>query len=584
MRKTYQQLKWFLQLYRRQYVLAILLILASYAASLIPLRLVGYMSDRIVAGTMMIPELVRLVVMMLGLTVLLYVVTYFWQLYTFKASDVIAFETRKRLVRKYLAQSPPFFQRNSTGSLMGKATNDVSSLETLAGFGVMSLIDATIYPFSLLVIMATTLSWKLTLFSIVPLPLLIFLSTKLGAVYNRRYDEAQQAFDEMNERVLENIAGVRVLRAFGQQAAEEAGFSGSAEHLYEKHMAVARLEALFPALSRVVPALSYVVAIVLGAHYVGIGEMTSGELVSFVIFLNMLAWPMLALGEFINILEQGSASLDRIEELTFYKEDVSDRPGAVPYAGGGDIVFDGLDFCYPDTGTDVLKDIRFTLRSGQTLGLVGPVGSGKTTLLKQLLRFYPLERGRVLLGGRPLEDYSIDSVRAAVGYVPQQHVLFSRTIAENIRMGEQCGSGLSLDEAVELADFAKDLPQLPAGLNTLAGEKGVALSGGQKQRIQIARALIAEPEILILDDSLSAVDAQTQEKLLAALRRTRRGKTTLISAHRLSAVMHADLILVLDDGCIAEHGTHHELMAYDNWYKAQFLRQQLEQEAVHARA
>lgn len=578
MKNLYQKMKWFLHLYRREYALSVSLILVNYVTSLIPLRLVGHISDRIVASSITLNELLWLFALMIVLTVSGYVIGYIWQLNLFKAADVIAYETRRRLVAKYLAQAPPFFQRHSTGSLMGKATNDVGALEALAGFGVMSLIDSTIYPITLIVIMATSISWQLTLFSIVPLPLLIVFSTRVGAAYNRKWDEAQQAFDEMNDRVLENVAGVRVLRAYVQEAAEEKTFSVAAEKLYAKNMEVAKLEALFPAISRVIPALSYVIAVLIGAIYINRGEMTSGQLVSFIIYLNMLTWPMLALGEFINISEQGASSMERIDELMRYPEDMVDKPEAVTYPGGGDIVFSGLTFAYPDIGENALHAIDFELKHGQTLGLVGPIGSGKTTILKQLLRFYPLREATVFLGGRPIEDYTIDSVRRAIGYVPQQHVLFSRSIEANILMGKQEDSEMSVTEAVKLSDFAKDIPHLPEALDTLAGEKGIALSGGQKQRIQIARALIADPEILILDDSLSAVDAQTQEVLLSGLKRMRAGKTTLIAAHRLSAVMHADMILVLDEGRITHRGRHQELMAYDNWYKEQFTRQQLEQE------
>lgn len=578
MKNLLHQMKWFIRLYAREYAIAVTLLLVSYVAALLPLRLVGYISDGIVNKTITINDLFWLVVAMFVLTIGGYIIGYIWQLLLFKGSDVISFELRKRLVQKYLGQTPPFFQRNSTGSLMGKATNDVSALEALAGFGVMSFIDSTIYPVTVLVIMATSISWKLTLLSIIPLPLLIVMSTKVGAIFNRRWTEAQEAFDSMNERVLENVAGVRVLRAYVQTAAEEKTFIASAENLYEKNMAMARLDALFPAFSRVIPALSYVIAVGVGAVLINNGEMTAGQLVSFIIYLNMLSWPMIALGEFINISEQGASSMERIDELLRYPEDMVDKTDAVPYPGKADIKVNNLTFHYPDHTEAALSDVSFSLNNGETLGLVGPIGCGKTTLLKQFLRFYPLPAKTVWLGDHAIEDYVIADVRGAIGYVPQQHVLFSRSIRRNIELGKPDDGTLDVETVVAMADFAKDIPQLPDGLETLAGEKGIALSGGQKQRIQIARALIADPEILILDDSLSAVDAQTQEKLLGTLRKTRAGKTTLIAAHRLSAVMHADLILVMDEGAITHRGTHDELMAYDNWYREQFERQQLEQQ------
>jgi len=493
MKNLYEKMKWFLHLYRREYALSVSLILVNYVTSLIPLRLVGHISDRIVAKSITLNELIWLFVLMIVLTVGGYVVGYIWQVYLFKAADVIGYEARRRLVAKYLAQAPPFFQRHSTGSLMGKATNDVSALEALAGFGVMSLVDSTIYPITLLVIMATSISWQLTLFSIVPLPLLIVFSTKVGAVYNRKWDEAQQAFDKMNDRVLENVAGVRVLRAYVQEEAEEKTFSNSAETLYEKNMDVAKLEALFPAISRVIPALSYVIAVLIGALYISRGQMTSGQLVSFIIYLNMLTWPMLALGEFINVAEQGASSMERIDELLHYKEDIVDKKEAIAYEGGGDITFQKVSFSYPDIKEKALAEIDFHLKHGQTLGLVGPIGSGKTTILKQLLRFYPIKDASVLLGGRPIEDYDVDSVRKAIGYVPQQHVLFSRSIEDNILMGKQEEGAMTVEEAVALEE-----PQIDAGLGghllqIRRLEFGVAAGRGEEQLdVAAGERLVAE--------------------------------------------------------------------------------------------
>ena len=580
MKQVFRRMSWFIHQYRRSYLIAIIFMLLNAGLGVIPARAIGAISDLIVQRRIDLPTFYLYIGLLMLLTIALYGINYVWQFVVFRASDVISRTTRRRLVRKYLAQSPIFFARNSTGSLMGKATNDVDAISELAGFGTMAIFDATIYPIAILLVMTLTLSWKLTLASVLPLPLLIFISKRLGALLYQRYDEAQQAFDRMNEDVLENVAGVRVIRAYNREADEQRRFSETAENLYDKNMRVVRLNALFPPLSKVVPSLCYIIALVYGAQLMRAGEMSSGDIISFIFFLGMLTWPMFAVGDFINVSQQGSASMERIRELQDYPDDVVDREDAEDWDGTGDLVLEGYSFSYPGTERPALVDIDLELRAGQTLGVVGRIGSGKTTLLKQLLRFYPLQdEGTIALGGRSIDAWRVASIRRHIGYVPQQHVLFSRSIRENIELGgerERPERNLTVDEAIDLADFRKDLVQLPEGLETMAGEKGIALSGGQKQRISIARALMKDPAILILDDSLSAVDASTEEQVLAAIRSERRGRTTLISTHRLSAVMHADLILVLDEGRVVERGTHEELMATENWYSEQFRRQQLE--------
>jgi ATP-binding cassette subfamily B protein len=305
-------------------------------------------------------------------------------------------------------------------------------------------------------------------------------------------------------------------------------------------------------------------------------EITLGELVSFNVFLGMLIWPMFAVGELINVMQRGNASLDRVNETLAYKPDVQNAPETEPVDIPENIVFDRVTFRYPSSIIDNLVDISFELKRGQTLGIVGRTGSGKTTLLKQLLREYPLGGGTIAIAGVPMERIAVEQIRSWIGYVPQQPVLFSKTIRENILFGRKDGTEEELQRALELASFSKDIRFLPDGLETLVGEKGVALSGGQKQRVSIARALIADPEILLLDDALSAVDAKTEAEIIAGIRSERAGKTTLITTHRLSAVQHADWILVLDEGRIAEQGTHEQLLQLGGWYKEQYDRQKLE--------
>jgi ATP-binding cassette subfamily B protein len=305
-------------------------------------------------------------------------------------------------------------------------------------------------------------------------------------------------------------------------------------------------------------------------------EITPGELVSFNVFLGMLIWPMIALGELINVMQRGNASLDRVNETLGYKPDVVDTHDKPVILQPESIVFQQVTFRYPSSSVDNLINVSFTLKQGQTLGIVGRTGSGKTTLLKQLLREYPLGKGTISISDVPIQQLNIENIHGWIGYVSQLPILFSKTIKENILFGAREASEEELQNALELAAFSKDVHFLPEGIQTLVGEKGVALSGGQKQRVSIARALIANPEILILDDALSAVDAKTETKIVHGIRSQRAGRTTLITTHRLSAIQHADWIIVLDDGSIVEEGTHEQLLKQNGWYKEQYDRQQIE--------
>ncbi|SEN83906.1 ATP-binding cassette, subfamily B [Paenisporosarcina quisquiliarum] len=570
------KLKWFFKDHWKRYTVAISLLIIASAFEVLPPWLVGEAIDAITMGEMTKESLMQYVLYFVGIIIIGYGLNFVWQYQLFGGSITIERILRSKLNLKFLNMTPTFYEKNRTGDLMARATNDLNAVATTAGFGIMTLIDSTMYMAALILAMGFLISWKLTIFAILPIPILAFIMQYLGKIIHEKYMVAQDAFGDLNDRVLESVAGVRVIRAYVQERADEQNFANMSEEVYEKNMIVERIDALFGPITKVGTGISYVVALGYGAYLVSKGEMTVGNLITFNVYLGMAIWPMFAIGELINVMQRGNASLDRVQETLNYDQDVKDPISPVQLNSVESIGFTDVGFQYPLSQVKNLQNIRVKLQKGQTLGIVGKTGSGKTTFMKQLLKEYPIGAGQLTIGETAISAQAKDQVLEWIGYVPQDHVLFSRTIRQNILFGKEDATEEELEEAIRLAHFQKDLMNLPMGLETLVGEKGVSLSGGQKQRVSIARALIKNPEILLLDDSLSAVDAKTEAKIIENIQNERSGKTTIITTHRLSGIQHADHIIVLDEGLIVEEGSHEELLTQNGWYKEQYDRQQLE--------
>jgi ATP-binding cassette subfamily B protein len=571
-----KKLSWFFKMNWKRYTLAITLLVLTGFIDVIPPYLTGYLVDGISQGTLGNADFNRTMYIWIVLTVVGYGITYVWHYKLFGGAFVLERLLRSNLMGHFLRMKPTFYERNRTGDLMARSTNDLGAVATTAGFGILTLVDSTLFMITILIVMAGTISLKLTLASLLPLPLMAIAMSYYGKKIHERFTKAQDAFGELNDGVLESVAGVRVIRAFVQEHASQARFEAKTDEVLGKNIAVAKIEALFEPTMKILVGTSYLIGLCYGGYLVFHNEITLGELVSFNIFLGMLIWPMFAIGELVNIMQRGSASLDRVNETLAYKPDVQDDPNPVKVDEPDVLHLNKTAFRYPSSQTNNLDQVSLKLLQGQTLGIVGRTGSGKTTLLKQFLREYPLGQGEITVSGTPIQRLGMDDLLGWIGYVPQQPILFSRTIRQNILFGAADASEDDLQRALERASFAKDIAFLPDGLNTMVGEKGVALSGGQKQRVSIARALIADPEILMLDDALSAVDAKTEAEIIDGIRTERAGKTTLITTHRLSAVQHADWIIVLEDGRIVQEGTHENLIASGGWYREQYDRQQLE--------
>lgn len=570
------KLRWFFKEQWKRYVIAILLLIIVGILDVIPPKLVGMAIDNIHLGNLTWSGILRYLLYLFLITVVSYGITYVWMYQLFGGAYLVERKLRSRLMGHFFRMTPAFYERNRTGDLMARATNDLKAVSITAGFGILTLIDSTVFMLTILFTMSVLISWKLTLAAILPLPIMAVLMTIYGKKIHERFIEAQDSFGDLNDKVLESVAGVRVIRAYVQERADENRFHQMTEDVYSKNMKVAKIDSLFDPTIKVLTGMSYLIGLGYGAYLVFHQAITLGDLVSFNVYLGMLIWPMFAIGELMNLMQRGSASLDRVEETLSAKEDVTNPENPISVDQPNTIEFNSYEFQYPTSSVKNLKNIHLDLSRGNTLGIVGKTGSGKTTLIKQLLREYKEGNGNFAFSGVDISRQTKEQVRDWIGYVPQDHVLFSRTIKENILFGHPEASDKEIQEAIDLAYFRKDLELLPEGLETLVGEKGVALSGGQKQRISIARALIKNPEILILDDSLSAVDAKTETNIIENIQKERSGKTTIITTHRLSAVEHADWILVLDDGEIIQEGTHNKLVKEEGWYLEQYDRQQLE--------
>lgn len=569
-----RKLGWFLKLEKRRYIIGILALSLVSVFNLIPPKVIGNIVDKIEAGNLTNSQLFINIIYLVLAAFIMYGLRYVWRVYIFGAAYNLGRILRFRLFQHFTKMSPSFYQKYRTGDLMAHATNDVNAVVMVAGGGVMSAVDASITALVTLFTMVFLISAKLTLIAVIPLPFLAYATNKLGEKNHQSFKEAQESFSDLNNKVQESVSGIRVTKSFGYGNDEINSFGETNKKVFSKNIIASKYNALFDPMVLVFVGLSYTLTLIFGGIFISRGEISVGNLVTFVTYLDMLVWPLQAIGWLFNIGQRGDVSYTRIEKLLAEENDVVEKENTIP-AHNGRLEYNINSFSY--VGEETLSDIKFAIDKGQTLGIVGVTGSGKTTLLKLLLREYDVEEGSINLNNHNIKDYKLNDLRSLIGYVPQDQVLFAMSIKENIRFADTKYMDKQVEDITKVCGIYDDIVNMTDGFDTIIGERGVSLSGGQKQRMAMSRALIMNPEILILDDSLSAVDAKTEHLILENLKEERSGKTTIITAHRLSAIVHADLIIVMDNGKIIERGTHDQLIAQDGWYKETYNTQQLEE-------
>ena len=569
-----QKLWWFFKLEKRRYLVGIVALVLVSVLNLIPPMVMGRVIDAITSGRLTQDELLLHLFYLLLAAFGMYYLRYVWRMYILGTSYRLGQISRSRLFEHLTRMSPAFDQNYRTGDLMAHATNDINALTRLAGGGVMSAVDASITALVTLLTMLFSISWQMTLVAILPLPFMAYATSRLGRKTHKAFGESQAAFSELNNKVQESVSGIKVTKSFGYQSDELASFQEVNDLTFQKNLQTMKYDSLFDPMVLLFVGSSYALTLLVGAFMVQAGQVTVGNLVTFISYLDMLVWPLMAIGFLFNITQRGKVSYQRIESLLSQESPVKDPESPLDGIENGCLDYAIDRFAFEDEET--LRDIHFSLEKGQTLGLVGQTGSGKTALIKLLLREYDVDQGVIYLNGHDIRDYRLADLRSLMGYVPQDQFLFASSILENICFGNPDLPFSAVEQATQLAQVYQDIKAMPEGFDTVIGEKGVSLSGGQKQRLAMSRAMILNPDILILDDSLSAVDAKTEFAIIDNLKGTRKDKTTIITAHRLSAVVHADLILVMQDGRIIERGTHEDLLALDGWYAQTYQSQQLE--------
>ena len=562
--------------YRFKYLVGIIFLILVDMLQLIPPKLIGYITDSISRGTATKTLLLRYISLIIIIAFLMAIGRYVWRMYIIGTSRKVEYDMRNTYFKHLQTLSVNFYNKNKTGDLMALATNDLNAVRMALGPGVMMMIDAITLTLTTIIIMMT-INVRLTLLSLIPLPFVTLVALKFGKNIHKRFIKVQKAFSRLTDMIQENFSGIRIIKSFVQEQKEYEKFLEENENYLETNMSLVRIIGIFHPLIEFIASLSFVILLGVGGVFVIYGYISLGDFIAFNMYLGSLVWPMMAVGWVINNIQRGFASLERIEKVLHEKPEITDKNIEETNSIKGDIVINNLTFTYPGSVTPALDNVSLHVKSGHTLGIIGRTGSSKSTLVNLLVRLYNVEENKIIIGGRDINKIPVKALRDNIGFVSQDSFLFSSNVGENINLPFE---ELHMEKVVQAAkdsDIYENIMDFSDKFNTVVGERGVTLSGGQKQRISIARAVIKNPEILILDDCLSAVDANTETRIIDNLKRIMKDRTSIIISHRISAVKDSNLIAVFDEGRIIELGTHSELLRNKGLYFDIYEKQQLEQ-------
>lgn len=577
--KAFRTIKKFFLENKWSYIFGVVwLIIIDYVQLIVP-QILGKATDLLQQGSLGTRGLIKysLYIILTGLVIALG--RYMWRIYILGTSRRLEYYLRKKLFNHLLTLSPNYYNHHKTGDLMAHATNDINAVRQAFGQGIIMLVDSTFLTIFTIAMMIKTTNLKLTIIALFTLPFITLIVNRFGKVIHNRFRTVQEAFSKLTDVTQESFAGIRVIKSFVQEDAMEGEFTEINTENFNKNLQLVKVSGIFHPLITFISSISFLIVIVYGGRLVILDVISLGDFIAFNNYLNLLVWPMMALGWLVNLLQRGTASMERINNILNEKAEITDSPDAVDIDTiKGKVEFKNVSFKYDNSTVYALKDINFSLEEGKTLAIVGRTGSGKTTIVNLLLRLYDIQEGEIRIDGVNIKDLKLKDLRENISYVPQDNFLFTSSLRENI--------GFAFDEPIDedlmirsskIAQVYDNIMDFPDKFDTIIGERGVTLSGGQKQRVSIARALAKDAPILILDDSLSSVDTDTEERILKGLKGLTKQRTTIIISHRISTVKDADEIIVLDEGQIIERGNHESLLENNGLYRHLYEKQLLEE-------